>query len=73
MEFDITEDCKYIIIASDGVWEFIDNRRAMNIVHPYFIRNDPEGACYVLTKEAIEEWEKEDSVIDDITAIIIFL
>ncbi len=58
MEFEINDDTKFIILASDGVWEFIDNRRAMNIVYPYYIRNDPEGACNALTKEAQEEWEK---------------
>jgi serine/threonine protein phosphatase PrpC len=26
MEFDITEDDKFIVIASDGVWEFLDNK-----------------------------------------------
>jgi len=30
----------------------------MNIVYPYYLRNDPEGGCHVLTKEAVEEWEK---------------
>lgn len=58
MEYEIGEEAKFIIIASDGVWEFIDNRRAVNIVYPYYVRNDPEGACYLLTKEATEEWEK---------------
>ncbi len=58
MEFEISGESKFIIIASDGVWEFIDNRRAVNLVYSYYIRNDPEGACYLLTKEATEEWER---------------
>ena len=58
MEFEITEESRYIIIASDGVWEFIDNKRAMMIVYPYYLKNDMEGACYAITKEATLEWEK---------------
>ena len=26
MEFEVTEDDKFIVIASDGVWEFLDNK-----------------------------------------------
>lgn len=58
MEYEITDEAKYIVIASDGIWEFIDNRRVMTIVYPYYLRNDPEGGCFSLTKEAVEEWEK---------------
>lgn len=30
----------------------------MNIVFPFYLKNDPEGACNKLTKDAINEWEK---------------
>lgn len=62
MEFEINDDCKYIVIASDGVWEFIDNRRVMNIINPYYLRNDPEGACLTLTGEATEQWERVKNI-----------
>lgn len=58
LEFELTEDSKYIIMASDGVWEFIDNRKAMNIVFPFYTKNDADGACHILTKEATEEWKR---------------
>ena len=73
IEQDIGDECKFIILASDGVWEFMENRRVMNIVYPFYGKNDPEGAVNALTREANAEWEKEDSVIDDITAIVCFL
>ncbi len=57
MEFDITEDSKYVVIASDGIWEFIDNAKAMQIVNPYYAKNDPEGACSALIKQATQFWE----------------
>ena len=30
----------------------------MNIVNPFFLKNDPEGACQAITKEASDEWNK---------------
>ena len=58
LEFDINEETKYIVIASDGVWEFLDNYRVMNIVNPYYFKNDPEGACQALIKESTDWWVK---------------
>ena len=68
----IDKDTKFIIIASDGVWEFISNKKAANIVLPFYEKNDPDGACKALIKESIEWWNKEDIVVDDITVIVAF-
>ena len=62
-----------MIIASDGVWEFISNTEAVEIVVPYWNKNDPEGAANHLISLATEKWKKEDEVIDDITCLIVFL
>jgi len=58
LEFEIGDDSKYIVIASDGIWEFLDNNRVMNLVNPFYYKNDPEGACHALAKEATEWWYK---------------
>jgi len=42
-------------------------------VAPYFRDNNPQGACNALHKKSVENWEREDEVIDDITCIVIFL
>lgn len=36
MTFDLTPDDKIIILASDGVWEFLDNQVVANIVYPFY-------------------------------------
>ena len=36
------------------------------------MKNDPEGACERLVKEAVACWKREDEVVDDITIIICF-
>ena len=73
IEKDITNNTKFIILASDGVWEFLDNKKVKELVTPFYLKNDPEGACKALIKESTKWWEDEDVVVDDITVIAIFL
>ncbi len=58
MEFEIGEETRYIVLASDGIWEFLNNQKVMNIVNPFYYKNDIEGACHALVRESIEWWEK---------------
>ena len=68
----IDNDTKFIVVASDGVWEFLENQKVADIVMPFYKKNDPDGACKALIKESTEWWNKEDVVVDDITAIVVF-
>jgi serine/threonine protein phosphatase PrpC len=34
--FDLTPEDRVLVIASDGVWEFLENQQVANIVFPYF-------------------------------------
>ena len=68
----IDDDTEFIIVASDGVWEFLSNEDVCEIVQPYYQKDDPEGACRALIKKSTEWWNKEDIVVDDITAIAVF-
>lgn len=72
-EVDLTEDDKFLVIASDGIWEFMPNEDVVSMVAPFYLQNNPEGACDKLVKEAVAHWKKEDEVIDDITCIVVFL
>ena len=38
-EFNFDEGDKFMIIASDGIWEFISNEEAMEIGKKYYLRN----------------------------------
>ena len=68
----IDSDTKFIVVASDGVWEFLDNQKVADIVMPFYKNNDPDGACKALIKESTDWWNQEDVVVDDITAIVVF-
>jgi len=52
MRFELEADDKFIIIASDGVWEFLSNEDIAKIVWPYFIKNSPEQAGNAIVRAA---------------------
>jgi len=61
----------FIIVASDGVWEFIESDEACGLVSEY---DDASKACTRLVQEAQQRWaENEGSYRDDITAIVVLL
>jgi len=61
----------FIIIGSDGLWEFISNQEAVDIVAS--AGGDPQRATEMLYNEADKRWRKEEEVIDDITAMVLYL
>jgi serine/threonine protein phosphatase PrpC len=73
LEMNLVEGDHFIILASDGVWEFISNEEAANIIMPHYRNNSAEKAAEAIIKESIKRWQEEDTSIDDITCIIIFL
>lgn len=73
LKFNLNSFDKFLIIASDGVWEFIENDEIVSMIAPYYEKNDIEGACDHVLRESHARWTVEDeSVIDDITLIILF-
>ena len=71
-EFDITDDDKFIILASDGIWEFISSQECVNFIKDFYIKKDLKGCLKFLLNESSKRWIKEEEVIDDITAVLIF-
>ena len=64
---------KYIVMGSDGLFDVIKPYDIRRIVNPFFIRNDPEGACNALMKTASKNWDKSGYERDDITIIVAFM
>lgn len=73
IKYELNQDDKFIIIASDGVWEFLSNEAVAQIVWPFFVKHSPEAAGNALVRAAAQKWKENDTVIDDITCIIIFM
>ena len=72
MEYEIQSDAKFMVLATDGIWEFLDNEKVKDIVMPCYSNNNVESACSTLIKKAVECWLGEDACVDDITVVTIF-
>ncbi|KAL8443353.1 hypothetical protein Emed_006877 [Eimeria media] len=64
---------RFLLLATDGVWEFISNAEAVQIVRPFVEARDPEGGCDALVRKAQQRWKEEDGAIDDITCLLVIL
>ena len=71
-EYEITEEDKFIIIASDGIWEFISSQECVEFIKDFYEKKDLKGCLKFLLNESSKRWIKEEEVIDDITAVLIF-
>ncbi len=72
-EYFFKEEDMFIVLGSDGLFEFISSQEVVDIVKKYYIENDIVSCCEELYKISCERWMKEEEVIDDITIIVIFL
>ena len=67
---EITPDDKIIVLASDGVFEFLTNQSVIDICAKF---GDPLEACRAVVAEAYELWLQYELRTDDITIIVIFI
>ena len=73
LELDLCKEDKFMVLASDGVWEFISNEEVAQIVLPFFEKRNAEGAAEALVRESYLRWKhEEEDIIDDITCVIVF-
>lgn len=62
------ETDQFIIIASDGVWEFISSEESVQLASLY---SDPREMAEKLCAESLARWRREEDVVDDITCIVV--
>ena len=72
LDFDFEDEDKFLIVASDGIWEFISSDEAVEILKDFYEGDDIENGVLELYKEARNRWIFEEEVIDDITLIVVF-
>ena len=69
---DITPADKIMVLASDGLWEFISNQEVIDMIVSTGMK-DPRRAIDMLVEESNARWMREEQVIDDTTIIVAFL
>ena len=69
----VTKDDEFLVLASDGVWEFLSSDDVVQLVAKHLDKG-ATAACQVLIETAAEKWhEEEGEYRDDITAIVVRL
>ena len=64
----------FLLLASDGVWEFLSSQEAIDIVGEHLEERGATKACQALIEAAASRWHDEEGEYrDDITAIVVRL
>ena len=72
-EYYFKPEDKFIVLASDGLFEFMESQEVVDIIKDYYDKNDIVGCCEYLYKESTRKWiQEEEDTIDDITMILVF-
>ena len=66
----LTQNDEFLVIASDGIFEFLTNKYVMNVCAT---SATPVEACKRLTRAAYDQWLIHENRTDDITVIVCFL
>ena len=68
--YDLHDNDKMIIVASDGLWEFMTSQQVVDFIARV---SEPKKAVDMLAAEASARWMKEEQVIDDTTITVAYL
>jgi len=66
----LSPEDRIIVLASDGVFEFLTNQSVIDICAKY---DDPLSACHAVVAESYELWLQYEMRTDDITMMCIFI
>ena len=75
IEHELRPEDKYLVLMSDGIFEFISNEEIIEMIHTYAQQGEgPKEVAKRLVKEARKRWqEEEEDVVDDCTVLIAYL
>ena len=68
----LVEEDRFVVVASDGVWNVMTNEEVVQFVHAQGVRH-VQVIAEDLVRMAAERWFKEEEGVDDISVIIIKL
>lgn len=71
--FTVNDTDRALVLASDGVWEFLTNKAITRILIDCIKAKNPKKGCEKIMAESLKHWKSKDSTIDDITVIVVLL
>ena len=63
---------KYMVICSDGVWEFLKNEDVRDLGNQFYPKGEVGPFCTELVKRSVQAWEQLDIIRDDITVVCVY-
>ena len=70
--YEISNHDRFMILATDGIWQFISNQEAVDLVIKTVKEGKQDEVCDVLIEEATRRWKLNCESTDDITILVIF-
>eukprot|EP00195_Chlamydomonas_chlamydogama_P010756 CAMPEP_0202906016 /NCGR_PEP_ID=MMETSP1392-20130828/37031_1 /ASSEMBLY_ACC=CAM_ASM_000868 /TAXON_ID=225041 /ORGANISM="Chlamydomonas chlamydogama, Strain SAG 11-48b" /LENGTH=1079 /DNA_ID=CAMNT_0049594355 /DNA_START=194 /DNA_END=3430 /DNA_ORIENTATION=- len=64
----LTSANPFIVLASDGVWEFLPSQSVVDMVSKF---DDPQEACFSVVAESYRLWLQHETRTDDITMLVV--
>ena len=71
IEIDINKNSKYIIMGTDGVFEYLTNNDVVEISKKYLNNDNLQKACSTVIEKATKLFKEKENRVDDITINII--
>ncbi|GAV86370.1 LOW QUALITY PROTEIN: cNMP_binding domain-containing protein/Pkinase domain-containing protein/PP2C domain-containing protein, partial [Cephalotus follicularis] len=68
--FELTQNHPFVVLASDGVFEFLSSQTVVDMVAKY---KDPRDACAAIVAESYRLWLQYETRTDDITVIVVHI
>ena len=72
LEYDVNETTKFVVLGSDGVWEFLRNETIIELGKSFYLDNNTSALCHKIVDESVSIWQEKDIVVDDITVVVMF-
>jgi serine/threonine protein phosphatase PrpC len=72
VEYEINTNTKYMVICSDGIWEFIKNEQVRDLGNLFYPQNKVTDFCIELVNMAMNLWSQFETTRDDITVVSVF-
>lgn len=71
-EHQVTEDDKFLVLGSDGLFEFLSNQEVVKMTAKHWKRREISAAAEELGQRAKREWAAQECGRDDISCIVLF-
>lgn len=72
-QLELCEEDRFIVLASDGVFEFMSSVEVIEVVGRMRDASTCQEAAEELVRISTERWIEDDSVIDDISCIVVYM